>query len=309
MTPVANRYPLIRQLGVLLRISGAAPRRWVITTVAASVALAALDMAGVAAMIPLMQLITTGAADGAVLSWTAGVLGTDSLSVMIPVISGFVVLAFLVKTAGSLVFRWWLLGRTNRVTALAAAELMNRYVLAPYAAHRTRSLSVLYRNVNDATNQAASVLLALVTLCSDVLVLVAIMLVLALASPLVTLFAATLFGALVFGVQRMLRKRQLRLGEEAAEAGLEAWQALLPGLEGFRETRLTSSASTLSAGSAAPECAERTSGARSVSSATCRDIFLRSSSSLLWPASRACCSCSARATRSSQCSDCSRRHP
>ncbi len=244
MTPVANRYPLIRQLGVLLRISGAAPRRWVITTVAASVALAALDMAGVAAMIPLMQLITTGAADGAVLSWTAGVLGTDSLSVMIPVISGFVVLAFLVKTAGSLVFRWWLLGRTNRVTALAAAELMNRYVLAPYAAHRTRSLSVLYRNVNDATNQAASVLLALVTLCSDVLVLVAIMLVLALASPLVTLFAATLFGALVFGVQRMLRKRQLRLGEEAAEAGLEAWQALLPGLEGFRETRLTSSAST-----------------------------------------------------------------
>lgn len=243
MARAANRYPLIRQLGVLLRLSGADPRRWVITTVAASVVLAGLDMAGVAAMIPLMQLITTGRADGFFLEWVADLAGSTSLAVLIPIVSGIVVLAFLIKTAGSLVFRWWLLGRTSRVTAVAASELMNRYVLAPYSAHRARPLSTVYRNINDSTNQAASVLLALVTLCSDVLVLVAIMAVLAIASPLVTAFAVLLFGGLVFGVQRMLRNRQLRLGEEAAEAGLDAWQALMPGLDGFRETRLTSSAS------------------------------------------------------------------
>ena len=214
-----------------------------LTTVAASVLLAALDMAGVAAMIPLMQLITTGSADGFFLKWVSDLAGSTSLGVLIPIVSGIVVFAFLIKTAGSLVFRWWLLGRSTRVTAVASSELMSRYVLAPYAAHRARPLSILYRNINDSTNQAASVLLALVTLCSDILVLVAIMLVLAIASPLVTAFAVLLFGALVFGVQRMLRNRQLRLGEEAAEAGLEAWQALMPGLDGFRETRLTSSAS------------------------------------------------------------------
>lgn len=243
MARASNRYPLIRQLGMLLRLSGAEPRRWVLTTVAASVLLAALDMAGVAAMIPLMQLITTGSADGFFLKWVSDLAGSTSLGVLIPIVSGIVVFAFLIKTAGSLVFRWWLLGRSTRVTAVASSELMSRYVLAPYAAHRARPLSILYRNINDSTNQAASVLLALVTLCSDILVLVAIMLVLAIASPLVTAFAVLLFGALVFGVQRMLRNRQLRLGEEAAEAGLEAWQALMPGLDGFRETRLTSSAS------------------------------------------------------------------
>ena len=47
---------------------------------------------------------------------------------------------------------------------------------------------------------------------------------------------------LVFGVQMMLRRRQYRIGEELAAAGLEAWQFLLPGLDGFREARLTSSA-------------------------------------------------------------------
>ncbi len=243
MARASNRYPLIRQLGMLLRLSGAEPRRWVLTTVAASVLLAALDMAGVAAMIPLMQLITTGSADGFFLKWVSDLAGSTSLGVLIPIVSGIVVFAFLIKTAGSLVFRWWLLGRSTRVTAVASSELMSRYVLAPYAAHRARPLSILYRNINDSTNQAASVLLALVTLCSDILVLVAIMLVLAIASPLVTAFAVLLFGALVFGVQRVLRSRQLRLGEEAAEAGLDAWQALMPGLDGFRETRLTSSAS------------------------------------------------------------------
>jgi len=231
---------LLSQLGVLLRVTGADPRRWILTTVAASVVLALLDMAGVAAMLPLMTLITEGKPDGTVLAWVVAAAGSAELSVLIPLIGGFIALVFLIKTAGSLLFRWWLLGRTTRITALASAELMNRYVQAPYAAHRARPLSVVYRNINDATNQAASVLMAVVTLCSDALVLVAIMTVLALVAPGATVFTIVLFGGIVGGVQYALRRRQLRIGETLAQAGLESWQALMPGLEGFRETRLSS---------------------------------------------------------------------
>ena len=234
------RRSMLRQLGVLLRVTGARPRRWILTTVAASVVLALLDMAGVAAMLPLMDLITTGKPQGAVLEWIASAVGSSALSVLIPVVGGFIALVFLIKTAGSLLFRWWLLGRTSRITALAATELMNRYVQAPYAAHRARTLSLVYRNINDATTQAASVLMAVVTMCSDALVLVAIMAVLALAAPGATVFTLILFGGIVGGVQVALRRRQLRIGETIAQAGLEAWQALMPGLEGFRETRLSS---------------------------------------------------------------------
>ena len=56
---------LLSQLGTLLRVTGARPRQWILGTVAASVVLALLDMAGVAAMLPLMSLITTGQAQGA----------------------------------------------------------------------------------------------------------------------------------------------------------------------------------------------------------------------------------------------------
>ncbi|MFY9714075.1 MAG: ABC transporter ATP-binding protein [Microbacterium sp.] len=248
MTQPQRGSGLVPQLRTLLEVTGTRPGPWVGATVAASVVLALLDMAGVAAMIPLMQLITSSSPEGPFLQWVVEIVGTDDLATLIPLVAGLVALAFIVKSIGSLAFRWWLLGRTTRISALAAAELMNRYVLAPYSAHRARSLTAIHRNINDCTSQASSVLLATVSVCSDILMLAAIMAVLAIASPLVTAFAIVMFGGLVFGVQRFLRARQLRIGEELAEASLEAWQYLLPGLDGFRETRLTSSASSFVGG-------------------------------------------------------------
>ena len=232
---------LTAQLRMILDMAGADPKRWVIGTVAASLVLAALDTIGVAAMVPLTQLLT-GDTDNWFVDWISARLGTTELSTLIPVVAAFITFVFILKSIGAILFRWWLLGRTTRITALASAELARRYALAPYADHRSRRISAVYRNINDATSQSSSVLLGLVSLISDAVMLVAITGVLALTSPTVTLFTVILFGLLVFGVQLMLRRRQYQVGEDLAAAGLEAWQFLLPGLDGFREARLTSSA-------------------------------------------------------------------
>lgn len=232
---------LTAQLRMMLDMAGADPKRWIIGTVAASLVLAALDTIGVAAMVPLTQLLT-GDTDSWFVEWLSQLLGTTELSTLIPVMAAFITVVFILKSIGAIAFRWWLLGRTTRISALSSAELARRYALAPYSDHRSRRLSEVYRNINDATGQSASVLLGVVSIISDALVLAAITGVLAITSPAVTLFAVILFGVLVFGVQLMLRRRQYRVGEELAASGLEAWQFLLPGLDGFREARLTSSA-------------------------------------------------------------------
>ena len=232
---------LTAQLRMVLGMAGAEPKRWVIGTVGASLLLAALDTIGVAAMVPLTQLLT-GDTESWLVERISQTLGTTELSTLIPAVAVLITIVFIVKSIGALAFRWWLLGRTTRISALSSAELARRYALAPYADHRSRRISELYRNINDATVQSASVLLGVVSLVSDVVVLAAIVVVLAWTSLAVTLFAVVLFGVLVFGVQILLRRRQYRLGEELAAAGLEAWQFLLPGLDGFREARLTSSA-------------------------------------------------------------------
>lgn len=232
---------LTEQLRMTLRMAGADPKQWIAGTVAVSILLAGLDTLGVAAMVPLTQLATGAPPDSGVLAIISDVLGTTDVAQLLPLVAGFVALVFIAKSLGAIAFRWWLLGRTTRISALSSAELARRYALAPYADHRSRRMSEIYRNINDATNQSASVLLGVVSMASDGLVLLAILVVLAIASPAVTIFTVVLFGALVFGVQLLLRRRQYRIGEEIAEAGLQAWQFLLPGLDGFREARLTSS--------------------------------------------------------------------
>lgn len=241
MARITRERSLTSQLRMMLNMAGADPKRWVLGTIGASLILAALDTLGVAAMIPLTQLFA-GETDNWFIQWISDALGTTDLSTLIPVVAGLITLVFIVKSIGAIAFRWWLLGRTTKISALSAAELARRYALAPYADHRSRRISEIYRNINDATAQAAAVLLNVVSLVSDIVVLAGIVIVLLLTSVAVTLFAVVLFGVLVFGVQMLLRRRQYRIGEEVAAAGLEAWQFLLPGLDGFREARLTSSA-------------------------------------------------------------------
>lgn len=233
----------IGQLRQLLRLAGAHPGWWTAATVAASIILGLLDMLGVAAMIPLTQLLAGVGTDSGALAVITDIVGTDDPTTLIPIVASAIAVLFVGKSVLALLFRWWLFGQTTRVGALVSTALMSRYVLAPYAHHRTRRLSEVYRNITAAVGQAVSVLLAVISMCTDVLMLVGIVAILAITAPLVTLLTVAMFAGFVFGLQRMLRHRQSHLGEELAEAGLEAWQFLMPALDGFREARLTSSAS------------------------------------------------------------------
>ncbi|QHC60057.1 ABC transporter ATP-binding protein [Rathayibacter sp. VKM Ac-2760] len=235
-------------LGVLLSLAGAASPGWIVAAIAGSLVLAVLDTLGVAAMVPLMALLTGTDTGTGVVAVLADAIGSSDVATLVPIVAGFVAVVFVLKSIGTIVFRWWLLGRTTRVSADASTELLRRYVLSPYAVHRSRRLSEVYRNINDSTVQASGVLLGVLGIASDALVLVALVGVLLVASPIATVFAAVFFAVLLGGVQALLRRRQARLGEELAGAALETWQFLLPSLDGFREARLSSSASRLVAG-------------------------------------------------------------
>jgi ABC-type bacteriocin/lantibiotic exporter with double-glycine peptidase domain len=242
MSRPVRKQRLSAQLGEILRLTSANPFRWIAGAVLVSLILAALDTIGVAAMIPLTELIAGGDTDSGSLRVISEWAGTTASSTLIPLVAGGIAVIFVVKSVMSIAFRWWLLGRTSRVTALLSTELMRRYMLAPYAAHRTRERNEVYRNIMEATGQASSVLMAVLSLVTDFMLLAAITIVLALTAPVITLATVLLFGVFVLGLQRALRNLQSRIGEEIAASGLEAWGFLLPALDGFREARLTSSA-------------------------------------------------------------------
>src|SRR6187551_3714830 len=97
----------IGQLRQLLRLAGAHPGVWTATTVAASIILALLDMLGVAAMIPLTQLLAGVGTDSGALGVIADIVGTDDPGTLIPIVASAIAVLFVGKSALALLFRWW----------------------------------------------------------------------------------------------------------------------------------------------------------------------------------------------------------
>lgn len=200
-------------------------------------------MLGVAAMLPLMQLMTGADVKQGFLGELSAYIGTEETQALILVVAGFVAFAFVLKSVVTIIFRWWLLGHTTSLEAEASAQLMRRYVLSPYSVHRMRNVSEIYRNISSSIPQTFSqVVLGLIGILADLLTLVAVGAVLMVVSPTATIFTVVFFFMMGWGVQKSLAKRHLRIGRAIAQTELDGWKALMPGMDGFRELRLTSSA-------------------------------------------------------------------
>lgn len=235
--------PLIDDLRIVRRLIRRPVRGWVTLAVLGSCVIAGLDMVGVAATLPLMQLVTGADLSQGVLGQVSRLLGTTDEQKLILSVALAVGLAFALKSLTTVAFRWWLLGHTTKIEAEAGTELLRRYMSAPYWAHREREISVIHRNLASSVGQTfGQVVLGLISLLADALTLAAILLVLLVVSPLVTLCAAGLFGVLGWSIQRNLKKRHVQIGLAITKSDLDAWTALMPGLSGFREARLSSSA-------------------------------------------------------------------
>ena len=212
---------MIQQLAIVRKLIEAPVKKRILLAVMGSSFIAGLDMLGVAAMLPLMQLITGADPEAGAVGFIAELIGTHDTQTLILTVSLIIGLAFAVKSAATVAFRWWLLGHTTRLEAEAATEVMRRYILAPYWAHREREISVIHRNISTAVGLTfGQVVLGLIGIIADVLTLLAIATVLLIISPLATIFAVILFGTLGWVVQWSLKKRHLQVGKAITQAGL-----------------------------------------------------------------------------------------
>lgn len=211
---------------------------WLIGAILGSVLLAALDMLGVAAMLPLLDLLSSGAS-GASGRWLSNAFGTDDLQTLIVVCASAIAAAFMLKSLVTIWFRWWLLGRISRLSADTAAEMLRAYLLSPFPAHRRRTLPDVYRNLGMSVDDTFSrVLTGLVTLVSTLITVAGIGLVLLIVSPLATAIAIVVFAGATYGIQALLKSRQMAIGDRVAAADVAAWGVVTPSLEGFRDTRV-----------------------------------------------------------------------
>ena len=119
----------------------------------------------------------------------------------------------------------WLQARfAARMRHSLASQLLRAYLRQPYAFHTTRDAASLLKVIeHDVDNVVENMVSPLLNATSRALVVVALLMLLALQSPIVASGALVTLGGAYALVYQSVRRRQARLGEQASRAA-ETWQ-------------------------------------------------------------------------------------
>ncbi|MFT5041734.1 MAG: ABC-type multidrug transport system fused ATPase/permease subunit [Hyphomicrobiaceae bacterium] len=170
------------------------------------------------------------------LEWQNSASVTDSVTV-----------AFLVATAVLLIVRLGLsIGMTYYQQKIVARDridfsirLFHGYLAAPYAFHLRRNSSDYVHRINTGISVVfESVLGGTATLVNSSVTALALLAVLFMASPIVTVVATVLLSVWIALTNRVLRQRVLDLGRDTEESDARANRSLLHGFAAMQEIKI-----------------------------------------------------------------------
>jgi len=227
---------LLRGLSVLFN---AATKRRLKLALFGSIALAFAEVAGVALVLPLMQLLSGASLKGGLLTDVSHFFGDPDRNTLMLILASIVFGAFTLKALMAIFFRWWMLGFINEQEGSTAVDLLRRYLAAPYWLHLQRNTAEMVRNMNDSVSQTYSnVVLGLLSAATEVAAIVGIMLVLMALEPVPAIGAIVYFGVAGMVFQRVVRRRAGAAGEEVNDAAFETYRSAFHAIGGVKEIKI-----------------------------------------------------------------------
>ncbi|XNZ00545.1 ABC transporter ATP-binding protein [Micrococcus luteus] len=207
--------------------------------VAGSVVVALLEMGALASIMPLVNLMSTGDTQMSVVNdaldhWGASTTGDKAM-----ILAGAIVAAFLIKAVLVLSFRWWTMGFTNRNLVRTSSQLLRYYLRADYSLHLSRTVGTLVNNVTGTSAMAyTGVINGSVTLLTESVTLVAVVIVLAVSMPTTALGMGLYFAVVGWLLTRYIRRPASRLGWTLVTTGERSNTAALQGLENYKDVKI-----------------------------------------------------------------------
>lgn len=221
-----------------LELFDASTRRKLGLAILGSTLIALAEVGAVALVLPLMALII-GQRDTSGLPMIREFLGNPSDDGMAAALGGALLFAFVLKALLSLAVKWWTLGLINRESARSAGSLLRYYLHAPMALHVHRGTADLLRMINDAQGAVfGSVVAGWMSIATEGITIIAMMVVLFAVAPLPTLAVMLFFGLFGWLTQRVVRQRALRNGERLMLSTFLSARAALHALGGVKEIKV-----------------------------------------------------------------------
>lgn len=214
-------------------------RRLLALNVMAQFVLATMDLLGVAAILPLMNILMGSDIDAGNLGVLHRLLGNQSERGFVITLAAIMIAAFVLKAALALTLTRWTMTHINRLQTTTARTLLTAFMSESFLQHRRRNTGELIRTVGTAVADAhVRVLGGLINALSSLLSIVLIVALLLVVSPVPTLVATLYFGVIVFAIQRVLGPANREAGREAQHTSWVSSHALVDAMHGFREAVL-----------------------------------------------------------------------
>lgn len=230
---------------VLLKVNDVFDRRTkqkLIVATLGSVVVAAVDTLAIALVFPLVSLVS-GDRDGSVpVGLVSRILGHPDADTLTVVLTVAVVVLFVLKDIGTMVFNWWTSGFVASERAKTSARLLEHFLTAPYTQMTRRSSAELLRTMTDAVGQVFNGTVGgLMQVTSNLISIVAISIGLLVLAPLPTLAVVVYFSLAALVYLRVVKPRATRAGAVMAEASVEGWRWALASFGGMKEIHLRGS--------------------------------------------------------------------
>ncbi len=224
-------------------VVGPAARRKLVLGVIGSVFVAFLEVVAVAAVLPLMLMLTGQGDNNGFVAWLRTVLGGATDTQLATALAGTVLVIFVARSLLTMAFRWWMSGVLMRQEVDTSVRLLRYYLCAPYRLHLQRSTAEFIRNLNDAVQAAyATVIAAGIGVLTDLATITAMAITLLVLMPVPTLIVIAYFGLASIVFQRFTRPRTEAAGVTMIEATGSLFRAALQAIGGFKEIRIRGTA-------------------------------------------------------------------
>jgi ABC-type multidrug transport system fused ATPase/permease subunit len=214
-------------------------RKRLVLSVVGSVLISLLDLLGVLAMLPLMQLIAGAPVDEGALGWVADLLGTTDEGTIVTAIASVIVVAFTVKGVASILFRNWQLRFMADQEVMTSTRILRGYLVAPYAWHLVKNTGDKLWTVEYAVSMGfTGGVGAMLALATEAFTISFIFLGLLITAPLAALLALCYFGLAGLVLQQLIRPRVLEASRRSQEATLVTSSTSLQALGAAKEVKL-----------------------------------------------------------------------
>ncbi len=214
-------------------------RRGLLLAVAGSLVVAATEVVGVVAILPLLQAVTDTHTDGGLTGWLTRLLRDPPADRLPLYLAGIVFAAFTAKALLTVAFRWWLVGFVTRQDVETSTRLLSYYLRAPYQLHRSRTTAELIRTMNDATGQVYNFYVnGLISAATEAVTVVLVTVALLVLNPLPTLAIIGYFAVASAFFLRAVRSRTLAAAARSLEMAVAVYHAAFHALGGVKQILL-----------------------------------------------------------------------